>query len=130
VNEIEIKELNEREPSVEALIELTDNEIGNLNTRELREWATTVELSDYASRNTIATLPLDDVMINTAGALPAVEKFITVIKMAYSGQDPIAIKRYENVEIKVWASDDTLRRGLKDERIRLRNKRDEDDADG
>lgn len=120
----EIDELNAITPDLLDLPDLTDIEIGNLDTAPLRAWSEVAEDEGSYRDETVAVLPIDDVMINTAGALPGIEEFIALIKRAYASREPRAIKRYDKIEIQVWASDDKLRHRLMCARDYARERRD------
>jgi anion-transporting ArsA/GET3 family ATPase len=120
----DIADLNDREPSIQDLPDLTDIEIGNLDTAQLRAWCEMAEVEDHYLFETVATLPLDDVMINTAGALPGLERYLTLLKAAYAARGPRVIKRYDVIEVRVWATDDMLRTRLQFVRDHARRVRD------
>lgn len=94
------------------LHEITNEMIDTATTARLRALARE-HLDGYAREATVARFELDDVVVNTQGALTAIDKVMAVLKNAYSAREPVVRQRYSGTELVVFVDDDTLRSALK-----------------
>lgn len=123
MNSDQIDKLNARVPSAEELPDLTDSDIGNLDSTPLRAWAIAAELEDRDLFDTVASLPIDETVINTTGALSGMEEYLSILKKAYRDREPRVVHRYRSIELQVYTLDDTLRGRLMCARDYARGKR-------
>lgn len=95
---------------------LTNDEIDAMGPVELRA-AAEKHLSDYSRYRIVASFDLTVETLATPGALSAVDNLLAVLRKAHAEHDPVVHKRYgDSIELRVWASDETLRSSLRYQR--------------
>lgn len=94
------------------LADLTDEEINSWPTAKLRD-AAKIHLSDYSLRETIASLPLDELMIAAPKGLSATEIYIQLLLRTYAHREAVVTRRYGTVDIQGWHDDEQLRNSIR-----------------
>lgn len=90
---------------------LTEDDLDSATTSQLREWSDAI--NHYSRRTDIANFRLSPELIGQPGALTAVDKLLSFLKIAYLDREPVIEANYGNIEVKVWAEDTQLRDTLK-----------------
>lgn len=104
------------------LADLTDEEIKSWPTAKLRE-AAKIHLSDYSLRETIASLPLDELIIAAPKGLTATEVYIQLILKTYAHRDAVVTRRYGTVDVQAWYDDEQLQNSIRYARDQARKAR-------
>jgi hypothetical protein len=105
--------------------ELTDDIVDNASQQMLRAWAEHFISEHWGVRQEVATVKLSDTVVNTPGALTAIDNLFGTLVSAYrkDNQDPKRVKPvYGNsLDLTIWSDDDTLRYHLKAEARKARD---------
>ena len=121
MDDIKITNMNEvDEPSrpnlLDDFIDATDEDINTLGRGPLRVLATKI-LDEHYLRRDLAVLPFDDETLIRVGGLSELESTIGILRERYAEHDPVALRRYDAVQVRIFNTDQALR----DQLIRTRD---------
>lgn len=111
----------------DALALITDEAIANVDTETLRELAEQL-MEDYNYRETVARVTMTDTLSTFGGGLSAVDTMMVTLMNVYRKRGARRVIQYNELQITVWADDDTIRRSLKYAAKRARTEQDEEAA--
>ena len=96
---------------LENFTDVTDEEIHSLGTGVLRSLADE-KVDEFYRFVTLAVLPFDDVTFSREGQLTLMDKVIAMLMDVYRDRGPRVVRRFDSIDIQVYAPDENLRAKL------------------